>query len=520
MIRQIGVPRFLEFLCLLSLLVLWGPGAGFGQEAPVVSPGSSPSSSSAQQSFLAVADEVLEEMSKLISLPPRESLKKSLRSREEIRDYVLRQMKEEKSAEERYASQKTAEKFGLLAKGFQLEPFLVELLTEQIAGLYDPKAHEFYIADWTPAADQRMVMAHELTHALEDQHFHIESWLKAARPNDDAELARDAVLEGSAMLAMLDYLLRGTGRSVWELPEVDPELLMGSAKSSPQFSKAPRFIRDVLLFPYVGGLNFTKTALRDDGWSGLQKLFDAPPVSTQQILHPELYAKGVRPAEMPLPELGKMLTKEWKKLDENTLGEFGLREVLQELLGAERAAALAPSWRGDRYALFEHAKTKQLLLVFRVRLETPEVAAKFFGQYSEALEKKYEQRRELFRRPNYFSFQSDEGGVFLRCVESECVTVEGSNGRVFGELTKALAWPPGPAQPSKPEVQPEKTAAASPRCSNCCSKSRRLCSPDSTDPVRKAGRKTVFRAVFPLAAAIPTGSRTGTCGYGTVPCEG
>lgn len=427
------------------------------QETPPGSSGGSPVATD-RETFLATADEVLREMSELVSLPPREPLKKSLRSREEIRAYVLRQMKEEKNAEERYASEKTAEKFGLLPKGFELEPFLVELLTEQIAGLYDPKAHEFYIADWTPVADQRMVMAHELTHALEDQHFHIERWLKAARPDDDAELARDAVLEGSAMVAMLDYLLRGTGRRVWELPEVDPELLMGSAKSSPQFSKAPRFLQDVLLFPYVGGLNFTKTVLREDGWSGLHKLFENPPVSTQQILHPELYAKGVRPAETALPDVGKMLTKEWKKLDENALGEFGMREALQQFLGPERAAALAPSWQGDRYALFEHMKTKKLLLVFRLRLAAREDAARFFGQYSEALEKKYGERRELFRRPNYFSFETDEGGVFLRCVESECLTLEGGDEKLLQELAKALAWPPGPPLPRKPVVQPEKTA--------------------------------------------------------------
>jgi len=112
-----------------------------------------------------------------------------------------------------YADAKSAEAFGLLPKNFDLDSFMVELLTEQIAGLYDPKAHEFYIANWIPLNDQRMVMAHELTHALQDQHFKIETWLKAARPNDDAELAREAFLEGSATAAMVDYLLQGTGKS-------------------------------------------------------------------------------------------------------------------------------------------------------------------------------------------------------------------------------------------------------------------------------------------------------------------
>ena len=91
-------------------------------------------------------------------------MKKSIRSREDIHAYVLKQMDDEKDAKERYASARSAEAFGLIPKGFNLDTFLVDLLTEQIAGLYDPKAHEFYIADWIPADEQRMVMAHELTH--------------------------------------------------------------------------------------------------------------------------------------------------------------------------------------------------------------------------------------------------------------------------------------------------------------------------------------------------------------------
>src|SRR5260370_37532219 len=110
------------------------------------------------------ADEVLGQMSQITGLKLATPLKKSLRSREEIRAYVIKQMNEDKNPVERYADQRSAEAFGLLPKGFDLDSFMVNVLTEQIEGLYDPKTHEFYIADWTPLADQRMVMAHELTH--------------------------------------------------------------------------------------------------------------------------------------------------------------------------------------------------------------------------------------------------------------------------------------------------------------------------------------------------------------------
>ena len=85
---------------------------------------------------------------------------------------------------------------------------MLDVLTDQVAGLYDPKGKEFYIADWIPLDEQRDVMSHELTHALEDQSFNIDPWIKAARPNDDAELARDSVSEGTAVAAMIDYTVR------------------------------------------------------------------------------------------------------------------------------------------------------------------------------------------------------------------------------------------------------------------------------------------------------------------------
>jgi hypothetical protein len=271
-------------------------------------PAKPPSSDSAAAGdFAATADEVLNQMSEITGLKARTALKKSLRSREQIRAYVIKEMNEDKNEAERYAGQRSAEAFGLLPKGFNLDAFMVDLLTEQIAGLYDPKAHEFYVADWIPIADQKMVMAHELTHALEDQHFQIEAWSKAARPNDDAELARESVLEGSAMAAMVDYLLQGTGRSLQDLPDIDPSMLIGDMESTPMLKKAPPFLKDALVFPYLDGLNFSAAVLRPEGWSALPGVFAKPPVSTQQILHPELYKSGKVPSPVTLPSMDKEL---------------------------------------------------------------------------------------------------------------------------------------------------------------------------------------------------------------------
>ena len=276
--------RIVASLIVLLFTVLSGAAQ---QAAP---PASLPPPATEQSAeFLQAADEVLLEMSKLLSLPILSPLKKSLRSREEIRAYLLQKMKEDKDANKRYADQKSMEKFGLLPKDYPLEQTLVKVLTEQIAGLYDPDGKEFFIANWNTEADERMVMSHELTHALQDQHFHIDKWTDAAKPNDDAELARDAVVEGSALAAMLDYILRGKG-SVRDLGELDPSMLMGDPDSSPELAKAPKVLQDELLFPYLAGTTFTQQVLKSsNGGPDFHKVYENPPASTQQIMHPDLY---------------------------------------------------------------------------------------------------------------------------------------------------------------------------------------------------------------------------------------
>jgi hypothetical protein len=443
--------RSLKVLFFLMLLVPCGSLAQSTDSMPAP-PAASPAE------FAQAADEVLHNMSEITGLSLVSPLKKTLRSRDDIRAYVIRQMDEDKDAAQRYADARAAEAFGLLPKNFDLDSFMVELLTEQIAGLYDPKAHEFYIADWIPLEDQRMVMAHELTHALEDQHFQIETWLKAARPNDDAELAREAFLEGSAMAAMVDYLLQGTGKSVNEIPEFDPSLLTGDIGDSPSMKKAPPFIKDALVFPYFAGMKFTAAALKPSGWSALGQVFKNPPVSTQQIMHPALYKSGHVPEKVALPDIQPKLGKDWKKLDDNLMGEFGWKEVLKQYLGEDRAAPLAAGWDGDRYLVYEHQPSKRLLLVTRLHLVSGEQANRFFGQYSELLEKKHEKRADLFRRPNFFSFETPDGGVFLRCTATECLTLEGGDRSLFSELNKQLQLGALPEPSQRPGATATRTA--------------------------------------------------------------
>jgi hypothetical protein len=426
-------------------LVLFAVAALAQKAPPLPPPASEP-----KAEFLEAADQVLVEMSKLLSLPVEQPLMKSVRSRQEIRDYLVASMKDDKDDAKRHADQRALEALGLIPKGYALDQKLLALLTEQIAGMYDPKGREFFIADWTSPADQKMIMAHELTHALEDQHFHVEKWEDAAKPNDDDELARDAVLEGSATLAMFDYQLQQLGRKPGDIFSLDPSLLLslmfGDLDKSPELADSPQVLRDEMLFPYGAGAMFNLSVLRaNGGWAGIHKMFDRPPASTQQIMHPDLYLKGVMPSPVVLPSFEKIVPRGYKKLDENLLGEFGLDEVLKQFLGKDRADDLSSSWAGDKYAIFENKPGGPTILVVRLRLSSDDEAARLFGGYSEALEHKDSDRSNVFRAANFFSFDTPNGGVFLRCQASECFTAEGVTRSVFDAMTHAMNWPAAPA---------------------------------------------------------------------------
>jgi hypothetical protein len=426
-------------------------------EAPARTPASAQVPSASNPEFLKAADEVLAQMSQILALPIKEPLKKSLRSKQEIREYLVVEEKEDRTDAQRHADTKTLEAFGLIPKDFPLDSFMLDVLTDQVAGLYDPKAKEFYIADWIPADEQREVMSHELTHALEDQSFHIDPWIKAARPNDDAELARQSVSEGSALAAMVDYTMRDQKMGVRDLPDVSLLIRSGAVSEmdkDPKLSKAPLFIRDELLFPYLAGTGFSQQFLKaHSGWQDLHLIFENPPVSTQQIIHPELYLSSVKPESVTLPVWKGLVPEDWKLLEENVLGEFGLGEVLKQFIGQERADRISPAWKGDRYATFESATTKNTSLVFRIALDNPDDAARFFGQYSEVLELKHTDRRELFRRPNFFQFQTDAGGVFLHCAATTCLIVENAGRDTFDKINRAVGLPPALA-PTDADAKP------------------------------------------------------------------
>jgi hypothetical protein len=404
--------------------------------------------------LLAAFDEVLQRVASLRQLQPKGAIKRAVRNRQQIRTAMLALAQDALSPEEWEAERKAMVQWGLLTSDFRLKEFVLDLLTEQAAGYYDPKQQTFFIADWLPQLVQKPVMAHELVHAIQDQHYNLQKNFDLVKDQADLSLARKALIEGDAMAVMLMYLLEPLGLTMADLPDMGALLQGSTALLGDQFqvyTRAPLILRQQLLFPYVHGLAFVKAALAHGGWPGLQRVYQHPPVSTQQILHPETYLAEtpVLPNEVTLQIPEGVLNTSWKKLKRDVLGEFFLSVILQQFLPEEEARQSAAGWRGDRYELFEQQDSGYLLLVCVTAWNTPVEATAFFQSYHKLLALKYPGWNiQALEDQSGHLWQQDQTYVMLRRQERFVHIVEGALAEELSRLQALLERVTAvPAQP-------------------------------------------------------------------------
>ena len=338
------------------------------------------------------ADTVLATVSALRNLPATGSVDTGLRSREEIRRYVLARMAEEYPPEELEVDRGLLVKLGLIPESLDYRRTLVRLLTEQVAGYYDPGTRTLYVAAWVPVEEQLPVMAHELAHALQDQHFDLEKLLEGVEGNEDASQARVAVVEGEGLGLMLEYVLKPLGQSFLDIPDIvqmQKDQMEHARRSYDVFRKVPAFIQEALLFPYVQGARFLQHHVRRHGWSGVDRIHADLPRSTEQILHPEKYASPRdEPTRVEPPPLPPGLGGRWERIYRNVLGEFMLRLILDQFLEAGPARDAAAGWDGDSVQLYRGPAGELALRILSV-WDTEGDAVEFFEAYRSLIGLKY-----------------------------------------------------------------------------------------------------------------------------------
>ena len=359
-------------------------------------------------------DEILAFDSKQTGLPIKKQVKRRLTSRDEVVAYLTKHLKDE-DVKRLQRSELVLKKFGLLPREFDMEKLLVDLLREEVAGYYDPKTKTVNLLDWVPLEEQEPVLAHELTHALQDQTIGLDKWMKKGEKdlgeikkdptpedieNDEIDDAREAVIEGQAQAMMFQYALAPAGRSIADSPDLvegmEAETLTGTP-STKVFNDAPIFMKESLTFPYSYGMDFVVKLMAS---GGKEKAFAAvlanPPHTTRQIMQPETYLSGEKIEPMRLPEF-KRDFKDYIKFDIGAMGEFDVAVLIEQYAGKEVSKRMYPEWRGGYYyaARPKNDMAAPLGLLYVSRWSNSEKAAEFAKIYARSLGQRYKKAEEI-----------------------------------------------------------------------------------------------------------------------------
>jgi len=365
-------------------------------------------------------DEILDFDSKQTGLPIKREVKRKLTSRDEVVSYLTKHLNDEDTKRLR-RSELVLKKFGLLPPDFNLETFLVALLREEVAGYYDPKTRTVNLLDWVPIEEQEPVMAHELTHALQDQAVGLQKWMKKGEKdlgeikkdptpadieNDEMDNAREAVLEGQAQAMMFQYAIAPTGHTITTSPalveSMEEETLTGTAGTK-VFNDAPIFLKESLTFPYSYGMNFVIKLMQKGGKEkAFAGVLQNPPHTTRQIMQPEMYLAGEKIEPMPVPDF-KHDFKDYQKFDIGAMGEFDVAVLIEQYAGKPLSKQLYPEWRGGYYYAAKRkpdprsdsAATTPLGLLYVSRWSSADKAADFAGTYARSLNQRYKKAEEV-----------------------------------------------------------------------------------------------------------------------------
>ena len=415
---------------------------GSGGQTAAASENQAPMTKAQAKELFRSVDEILNFVSSDTKLPIEHRVKRRLISRDAVNRYLKTKFDEDKGARRLERSEIVLKKFGLVDRDFHLRPFLLSLLTEQIAGFYDNKTKTVNLLDWIQPEEQKPVLAHELTHALQDQKVGLTKWSEVSEEGiarnvsednrhlqtDEAETARSAVAEGQAMAVYVDYTLRPTGKTLADAPDLANRLkdTVADTSGSPVLARAPLLLQQSLLFPYGDGLSFEQAILVKAGKeAAFAGVLANPPSSSFEIMHPEAYMAHTPVPVLRLPDIHPLLDAEYTPYDIGVMGELDVR-ILTELFGGQQmAAALAPEWDGGVYyaaqrksavTAAEKECTASISLLYYSRWKNADSARSFMRIYAAQIPRKYS---GVVRRPKDEAdedeqvYSTNEGDVLL-----------------------------------------------------------------------------------------------------------
>jgi len=438
----------------------------------------------AEELFKSV-EEILQFVSEDTRLPIKHPVKRKLVNRDTVEKDLTDRLKNDEDSQRMEHAEVVLKKFGFLPRDFHLRQFFISMMREQVAGYYNVKDQTVYLLDWIEPAAQRAILAHELTHALQDQNFRLEKWDKGPAEDDDKKkkkwsaddldttkeatddeqlVARVATLEGQGMAELLDYVLAPAGKNVNNAPMQVAALKAGMTedKDSPVFNSAPRFLKESLVFPYREGLSFFQEVLFKKGREGaFAGTMTNPPTTTREIMQPETYLAGEKISALQVPKLQPILGNGYRAYDAGAMGEFDVSVFLSQFRDpGKRDDHLFREWRGGAYFAAlrcdltpcgdmnkPDAKepsnapaTSSLALFYLSRWSTQEFATKFAEQYQASLLKRYKFAQGLATRPNELPtrWNTDEGLVSIEARGNQVLVLESFDEAAMKKISDAI----------------------------------------------------------------------------------
>lgn len=391
------------------------PAAGTATPGNTAQPGATTQAANTPDPVLnSQIAQVERDLSTVRGLKPTTNVPETFLTQSQMRDNLLKGLQEDYTRQE---AKDDAGELWLLRlvsdRSIDLYQLQADLLSEQVLGYYDPKKKDLFVlstsSNLTPSA--RQTLAHEYTHALQDQRFDLQKLLPERSKDDDRSLAVQALVEGDSTLSGLSY-----ARDYFTAKEKQQFLQENSSGSSTVLDKAPAYLRESLIFPYNEGADFVNQLLQIGGFSAVDKALADPPTSTEQIMHPEKYLN--QPRDVPVPVALQPLTDTlgagWTLRDYGTTGEFDLKIELQEN-GAADPAGGAAGWGGGSYAYYVNGDN---LLMLQKTVWDNESEAK---EYQTALEQTFK------RDQKSGNFYVDGGRYFSLQASGKTITLISSN---------------------------------------------------------------------------------------------
>jgi hypothetical protein len=384
-------------------------------------------------------------------------------------------------------SELVLKKFGLLPRQFNLHDFLIKLLGEQVAGYYDEKKKTINLLDWVALDMQKPVMAHELTHALQDQSFDLEKMVKrdediekrgpedfnALIQIDEESTARTAVMEGEAMIVFADYVLNTmdadnscTGdpscaipdkRSVADFPKFVDLMLaqMDKEKGDSLLDNAPLLLREELIFPYSQGMKFIARLLTNGGKQlAFTQVMKRMPKTSREIMQPEEYLAGHVIAPLLLPDF-KFLKDDFEPFDAGAVGQLDVSILLKQYTEAAVADRLSPEWRGGSYYAVgrrgakpaDANSTAHVGLIYVSKWSNADSAQEFAKIYASSLAGRYKKLEHAQSdAPGRDKYLSADGPIYIQQNGNLVIAVESFEDNVSEKLIQAVLAQQGQPQ--------------------------------------------------------------------------